>query len=91
MFIFDCTCRMVSIGQGEPAMMPVRRLEKSYWLKLGCSSWAMYMVGTPSSDVHFSLVTAFITASGSNDSPTITMQAPCVVQAMLPNTMPKQW
>ena len=42
-----CTFFITSIGQGEPAMIPVRSEEKSYLAKSGCSSSAMNMVGTP--------------------------------------------
>ncbi len=38
---------MVLAGQGEPAMMPVRRVLKSNLANSGCSSTAMNMVGTP--------------------------------------------
>ena len=38
---------MNSMGQGEPAMMPVRRVLKSKRLKNLCSSMLMNMVGTP--------------------------------------------
>ena len=41
------TCFITSIGQGEPAMIPVRSELRSYWLKSGCPSWAMNIVGTP--------------------------------------------
>ncbi len=39
--------RITSIGQGEPAMMPVRRLLRSNFSKSGCPISAMNMVGTP--------------------------------------------
>ena len=42
---------MVLAGQGEPAMMPVRRVPKSNRGNSGCSSTAMNMVGTPYSAV----------------------------------------
>jgi hypothetical protein len=38
---------MTLTGHGEPDMMPVRMFEKSYFEKSGCSSIAMYIVGTP--------------------------------------------
>ena len=47
MFMVDWTFFMTSLGQGEPAMMPVRRLERSKPAKPGWSSSAMNMVGTP--------------------------------------------
>ncbi len=52
----------------------------------------MNMVGTPYRDVHRSCCTgAFRVAAGSKDGAGMTMQAPCVVAARLPMTMPKQW
>jgi hypothetical protein len=47
MFILSMTRFITSIGQGLPAMMPVRRLDRSKPAKSGWSSWAMNMVGTP--------------------------------------------
>src|SRR5664279_3590432 len=46
MFISKDARFINSIGQGDPAMIPVRRVEKSYLLKSGCSIIAMNMVGT---------------------------------------------
>ena len=45
--ISEPTRRMTSIGHGEPAMIPVRRLERSNSGKRGWSSSAMNIVGTP--------------------------------------------
>jgi hypothetical protein len=47
MCMSDCTLRMTSTGQGEPAMTPVRSGERSNWPKLGCARSAMSMLGTP--------------------------------------------
>ena len=47
MCIFERTWLMTSTGQGAPAMIPVRRLERSKSPMRGCSSWAMNIVGTP--------------------------------------------
>ena len=47
---------MTEIGQGEPAMIPVRIYEKSVFGKSGCSSIAMNIVGTPWKQVIFSLL-----------------------------------
>ena len=82
---------IVSIGQGEPAITPVRSEERSNSAKRGCSSSAMNIVGTPYSDVHRSAATVSSTASGSKASPGTTTQAPRDMQARLPMTMPKQW
>ncbi len=38
---------MTSVGQTEPAMMPVRRLVMSNSLNMGCEYMAMNIVGTP--------------------------------------------
>src|SRR5881296_3796713 len=38
---------ITSTGHGAPAIMPVRRDDKSNWLNCGWSSSAMNMVGTP--------------------------------------------
>src|SRR5512145_2320754 len=51
------TLRMTSIGHGEPAMMPVRRLERSKRSNSECSSSAMNMVGTPCKPVQRSAST----------------------------------
>ena len=45
--ISSITRFMISMGQGEPAMMPVRRLVRSNIGNIGWSSSAMNMVGTP--------------------------------------------
>ena len=82
---------MVSMGHGEPAMMPVRRRERSNSAKRGWSSSAMNMVGTPCSAVQRSSLTACSVATGSNDSPGKTMAAPVETQASTASTMPKQW
>ena len=47
MCISDTTRRIVSIGHGEPAMIPVRSEERSNSAKRSCSSSAMNIVGTP--------------------------------------------
>src|SRR5512138_2979939 len=90
MFIFSMTARMVGTGQGEPAMIPVRRLEKSNLLKSGWSRTAMNIVGTPLSPVQRSFSTAYITWSGSYDS-RMTMVEAWVTQARVDRTQPKQW
>ena len=45
MCIVSTTLRMTSTGQGEPAMMPVRKLLRSKRANSGCSSMAMNIVG----------------------------------------------
>ena len=82
---------MTSTGQGEPAMIPVRREVRSYFSKSGCSSSAMNIVGTPYSDVQRSSCTVASTASGSNPASGMTIVAPWVTQPRMPMTMPKQW
>ena len=47
MCIFPTTSCITAMGQGDPAIMPVRIWLKSVLGKSGCSSRAMNMVGTP--------------------------------------------
>ena len=47
MFIRSTTCFMTSIGHGEPAMIPVRNVDRSNESKSSCPSIAMNIVGTP--------------------------------------------
>ena len=91
MCISATTRFITSTGQGEPAMMPVRSVERSYVAKSGRFSSAMNMVGTPYSEVHRSCCTAVRLARASKDGAGMTMQAPCEVMARLAITMPKQW
>ena len=63
-FILSMTFFITSMGQGEPAIMPVLRLEKSKLLNCACSSIAMNIVGTPCTAVHFSTLIAFMTGTG---------------------------
>ena len=85
------TARLItSMGQGDPAMIPVRNELRSNRPNSGWSSSAMNIVGTPCSPVHRSSATVSSTASGSKPSPGYTIVAPCVVQARLPSTIPKQ-
>ena len=44
---FSITWRMTATGQGEPAMMPVRRLSNRNFPNNLWSRMAMNMVGTP--------------------------------------------
>ena len=90
MFISPTTRFIVSIGQGAPAMMPVRRLDRSNSPNREWSSSAMNIVGTPCSAVQRSSATAASVAAGSNDSPGNTIVAPVDTQASTDNTMPKQ-
>ena len=82
---------ITSVGQGLPAMMPVRSVPMSNSAKRGWSSMAMNMVGTPCRPVQASSCTVCRVSKGSNPSFGYTMVAPCVRQARLPSTMPKQW
>ena len=90
MCISAITRRITAIGQGEPAMMPVRSEDKSNSVNRGCSSSAMNIVGTPCSAVQRSLATVCSTASGSKPSPQSTLAALCVIAASTPRTIPKQ-
>jgi hypothetical protein len=90
MCISETTRFIVSIGQGEPAMMPVRRDDKSNSANRAWSSSAMNIVGTPCSAVQRSWATAASVATGSKTSPGKTIAAPTETQASVANTMPKQ-
>ena len=56
---------MMLMGQGEPAMMPVRNEVRSNSRKRECSSSAMNMVGTPCTAVQRSSAMAWSVASAS--------------------------
>ena len=90
MNIFSSTCFISSTGQSEPAMIPVRRQERSNMSNIGWFSSAMNIVGTPYRAVQRSLCTEASTSSGSNRS-TITSVHPWVRQFMVASTTPKQW
>ena len=91
MCISPTTRFITSTGQGAPAMIPVRRLDRSNSPNRGWASSAMNMVGTPYREVQRSACTAASVASGSNPGAGSTTHAPCEVAARLPITMPKQW
>jgi hypothetical protein len=59
---------MTSIGQGLPAIMPVRSGPRSNLAKSGWSISAMNIVGTPYTAVHRSSAIALRVASGSKPS-----------------------
>ena len=52
MCIFVLTCFIVSIGQGDPAIMPVRSDDKLNVWKSGWFNMSINMVGTPYKAVH---------------------------------------
>ena len=85
------TSRITSMGQGEPAMMPVRRSVRSKPAKSGWPSCAMNMVGTPWTAVQRSSDMARRVCNGSKCSAGITMVDPCTTQFSVPITQPKQW
>ncbi|MNN26168.1 hypothetical protein D3C81_1396680 [compost metagenome] len=68
MCISPITRRITSIGQVAPAMIPVRRVDRSMSGRCGWSSMAMNMVGTPYSAVAFSSATQLKVKSGSKAS-----------------------
>ena len=84
------TSRITSMGQGEPAINPVRMELRSNLSKSGCPNWAMNMVGTPYTAVHRSFSNATRVFSGSKYSEARTMVAPVVAQATVPRVQPKQ-
>ncbi len=91
-FIFSITARITSMGQGDPAMIPVRMWDRSYFegFFASSSSSAMNIVGTPWTAVQRSLVIVSRTAAGEKVS-TGTIVEPWVTQAIVPRTHPKQW
>ena len=91
MFMSLMQCFITSTGQIEPAITPVRRVERSWSEKVGWLCMAMNIVGTPYSAVHLSSATTRRVVSGSKPGAGITMVAPWVVHPRLPITMPKQW
>jgi len=79
------------MGQGDPAIMPVRRERRSYFEKFGWASSAMNIVGTPWTAVQCSFSMVFKTSSASNAGAGRTIVEPWVTQARLERAMPKQW
>ena len=82
---------ITSTGQIDPAITPVRRVDRSWSAKVGWFCIAMNIVGTPYRPVHRSSATARSVTSGSKPGAGITIVAPWVVQPRLPITIPKQW
>ncbi|MNJ66444.1 hypothetical protein D3C77_625230 [compost metagenome] len=68
MCICPITRRITSIGQVAPAMIPVRKLDRSKSPRWGWSSMAMNMVGTPYSAVACSSATVPRVSKGSKAS-----------------------
>ena len=90
MCILLTTSCITAMGQGEPAMMPVRMWEKSVLGKSSCSSMAMNMVGTPWKAVIRSLLMQLRAGLGLKYGRG-RMVAPWVMEAVMASTMPKQW
>ena len=90
MFILSTTSSMVLIGQGDPAMMPVLREEKSNLSNSLLFRMLMNIVGTPYTAVHFSVSMVVMTLMGSNTS-TKHIVTPWLMHAITPRTHPKQW
>jgi len=82
---------ITSTGHGDPAITPVRRLDRSKSANPGCASSAMNIVGTPYSTVQRSCSIASSVAPGSKDGAGITTHAPWVTAPRLPTTLPRQW
>ena len=82
---------ITSIGQIEPAMIPVRKRRQVVVGEVGWCCMAMNIVGTPYTAVQRSSAIARNVTSGSNPGAGITIVAPWVVQPRLAITMPKQW
>ena len=85
------TLRIVSIGQGAPAMMPVRSVDRSRRASSSCSSIAPNIVGTPCSAVQRFLAIERSVSPASKLSPGKTIVAPEAAAQSTPSTMPKQW
>ena len=51
-FVRHYTCLIVSIGHGDPPMIPVYRVERSNVLKFRRLSMPINIVGTPYNEVH---------------------------------------
>ncbi len=83
--------RITSAGQGAPAIIPVRRLERSNSAKSRCASMSMNIVGTPSTLVQRSRSIVRRVDVASNVRAGSTIAAPWVTHASVPITMPKQW
>ncbi len=92
MCISATTRFITSTGHGEPAMIPVRSVDRSKRAKSGRASSAMNIVGTPYSDVHRSSWHGLQRRAGverrrrDDDARAVADVAP-----RLPMTMPKQW
>ena len=82
---------ITSTGQIDPAMSPVRRLDRSWSANVGWCCIAMNIVGTPYTAVQRSSAIARSVTSGSNPGPGITIVVPWLVQPRLAITIPKQW
>ncbi len=82
---------ITSTGQIDPAMIPVRSVERSWSAKVGWFCIAMNIVGTPYTAVQRSSAIVRRVISGSKPGAGITIVAPWVVQPRLPITIPKQW
>ncbi len=89
--ISSTTRFITSTGHGAPAMMPVRNAERSNSGNRGCSSIAMYIVGTPYTLVQCSSPRASSVANGSKLAAGYTIVDPDPMQPRLPIPMPKQW
>jgi translation initiation factor IF-2 len=82
---------ITSAGQGEPAMMPVRNVDSVVVGEIRVIEQAdEHGRHAVQAGAAFGLHVSS-TAFGSKLSPGKTMVAPCVTQARLPSTMPKQW
>ncbi len=85
------TRRMISMGQGDPAITPVRSEVRSQRANSGCSISAIYMAGTPYRAVARSRLTASRVASASNWPEGRMSAAPDTTDTIDPITDPKQW
>ena len=82
---------ITSTGQIEPAMIPVRSVDRSWSANDGWCCIAMNIVGTPYTAVQRSWLIASSVTPGSKPGAGITIVAPWLVQPRLAITIPKQW
>ena len=86
------TCFITSIGQGEPAMMPVRSDREVEAAELGVVQLGdEHRRHAVQRGAALGLDRLQRRAAGRSLGAGMTMVAPWVTQARLPSTMPKQW
>jgi hypothetical protein len=82
---------MTLIGRGMPAMMPVRMHEKTVFGKSGCSSMGDEHRRHAVERGDVLLIDAWLARVSAKRNGSGSMVEPCVTQAVIASTMPKQW